>query len=129
MSWEIGPWQILACGEQLCVGQCIQRTSHLIQQLGCRHLPVDACGLGCRAQAEVVGARGSCLELGAGNQTIVEIYRVPTIVYSPSVVLLAMGEQWGIFRDCPSCLGTQVPSQQQPCEWRSICRKWNKAHL
>lgn len=46
MSWETGPWQILACGEQLCVGQCIQRTSHLIQQLGCRHLPVGACGLG-----------------------------------------------------------------------------------
>lgn len=33
MSWEIGPWQILACGEQLCVRHCIQRTSHLIQQL------------------------------------------------------------------------------------------------
>ena len=79
MSWEIGPWQILACGEQLCVGQCIQRTSHLIQQLGCRHLPVGCLRpwirwhLGCRAQAEVVGACGSCLELGAGNQTIVEI--------------------------------------------------------
>lgn len=72
MSWEIGPWQILACGEQLCVRHCIQRTSHLrfLQDgllpspRGCLR-PWIRWHLGCRAQAEVVGAGGSCLELGA----------------------------------------------------------------
>lgn len=39
MSWEIGPWQILACGEQLCVSHGIQRMPHLIQQLGSEIYP------------------------------------------------------------------------------------------